>query len=298
MEIRQLKYFLAIADLGTVRAAAAANFITQPAVSVQLKRLEEELGEKLFLRGAHRMIPTETGEVVARHAREVLGRIEALEAALQGLRGLHTGHLRMGSIDAASEYVLPDIYRTFHQEHPGVRIDITVSDTTDLVEALGARRIELAAGTLPIDDTRFQTVPIYRDEMIVVANPEHELATARRVSLARIGVAGFIAYPAASTTRRIIEEVFAEHGARLHANMEVSSPAAMKRLVQSGLGLSILPRATVTSELSQGQLVELRTGKARFVRMLGVICRDRALLSTAARTFLEMVMARYPEPEA
>lgn len=295
MEIRQLRYVVAIVDLGTVRAAAAANFVTQPAVSIQLRRLEEELGEKLFARDGHRMVPTESGAEVARHARDILGRIDALERALQGVRALETGHLRMGSIDAASEYVLPEIYRRFHREHPGVRIDITVSDTSDLLEALGARRIELATGTLPIDDDRFQSVPIYRDEMVIVANPESDLTASRRLSLDEIGGAGFIAYPAASTTRRIIEDVFAEQGARLRANMEVSSPAAMKRLVQSGLGLSILPRAIVSAELESRQLVELRAGRARFVRTLGVIFRDIELLSPAARTFLDMVRARYPK---
>jgi DNA-binding transcriptional LysR family regulator len=294
MEIRQLKYFLSVVRLGTVVAAAEANFVTQPAVSLQIQKLEEEVGEKLLERRGRRVTPTQAGRLVALHAEEVLRRLERLETALSGLKGLERGTLRMGNIDAVSVYVLPGVYRSFHHKYPGVKIEITVGDTSALLDALGRGDIELAGTVLPIEGDTFEVLPIYNDEMVLVAHPNHSLARRNRVTLQDVVETGLIAYPARSVTRGRIERVFIENGLSLNATMEISSPEAIKRLTQAGLGASILPRPVVAPEVGKGALRIIRTGSIRFQRTIGMVFRRDGLLSPPAREFIEMVKKKFP----
>jgi DNA-binding transcriptional LysR family regulator len=292
IDIRQLRYFLSVVQLGGVGAAAAAHLVTQPAVSAQIRRLEEEVGEKLFAREGRRMVPTETGRALARQARDVVRRMERFEADVRALRGLEAGHLRMGSIDAASVYVLPALYQEFHDHHPGIAIEITVGDSRELLRALRDGDVELATTTLPVADEALEVREIYREQLVPVTHPADPLSRRRRVTVAELAEHGIIAYPEGATTRGLIDDVFRAHGATARARMEISSPEAIRRLSQAGLGATILPRPVVAAEIEQGALVELRIPGVRFERAIGMVHRGRDALSPAARAFLDMVLSR------
>lgn len=294
MEIRQLKYFLAVVRLGGVGAAAKANFVTQPAVTLQIQKLEEEVGEKLLERRGRTVAPTQAGSLLARHAEEVIRSVEALHSAVGGRKALERGNLRMGNIDAASVYVLPGIYRSFHHKYPGVKIEIIVGDTARLLEALRTGEVELAGVVLPVDTGEFETLPIYRDEMVLVAHPKHVLARRKNVTLEDVVEAGLIAYPPRSVTRRQIERVFVEHDLTLNATMEIASPEAIKRLTQAGLGASVLPRPVVAPEIRRGALQAIRIRSVRFQRTIGMVLRGEDSLSRPARVFLDMVKTKFP----
>lgn len=293
MEIRQLRYFLSVVRLGGIGAAADANYVTQPAVSLQIQKLEEEVGERLFERRGRALAPTEAGRVLAGHAEDVLRGLDRLDTAMAGLRGLERGTLRMGNIDAASVYVLPGIYRTFHRRYPGIKIEIIVGDTAHLLDALRRGAVELATTTLPVETTEFETLPVYRDEMVLVAHPKHVLAGKKSVTLQDVVEAGLIAYPPRSVTRNSIEKVFSDNGLRLNATMEIASPEAIKSLTQAGLGASILPRSIVSTEIRRGSLKVIPLRSIRFLRSIGMVFRNEETLSPPARTFLEMVKAEF-----
>jgi DNA-binding transcriptional LysR family regulator len=292
MELRQLRYFLSVVHQGTVQAAAAANYVTQPAVSAQIRRLEEEVGERLFERRGRRLVPTQAGLLLVAHADDVLQRVAAMERSMHGYKGLESGRLRMGTIDAGSVYVLPDVYRAFHRKYPGVHMEIVVNDTARLLDALGAGDIELATTTLPVGRDDMEVRSFHREQMVPVAHPSHPLAGRKRATLADLSEHGVISYPAGSMTRRIIERVFAENGATYRATMELSSPEAMKRLAQAELGVCILPRPVVAGDLGRRSLKVIPLGRVRFEREIGMVLRDRDSLSPPARAFLEMVEAR------
>lgn len=293
MELRQLRYFLATVRRGSVGAAAEEHFVTQPAVSLQLKKLETELGQKLLAKRGRRLVPTDAGTALVARAEDVMRSLEALETELHGLKQLEHGTLRVGNTDAASVYVLPDVYRAFHRQYPGVRIEITVGDTSRLLEALAARRIELATATLPVDGHGLVVRPIYREDLVPVAHPADPLALRRGVTLADLSSHGVITYPTGAVTRRMIDEVFARHGQTLRARMEISSPEAMKRLAQAGLGVSILPRPVVAAEVRRKALKVIAIAGVRFEREIGMVHRGQDALSPAARAFLEMVEKRF-----
>jgi DNA-binding transcriptional LysR family regulator len=294
MELRQLRYFLSVIRLGGVGAAADGHYVTQPAVSIQIAKLEAEVGEKLLERRGRRVAPTQAGRLLADHAEEILRRVDAAENAMAGLKGLESGFLRMGNIDAASVYVLPGIYRSFHQKYPGVKIEIIVGDTARLLEALRRGEVELATTTLPIDTDEFAVLPIYRDDMVLVAHPKHMLARRKRVTLKDVVEAGLITYPPTAITRRLIDRVFTEHDLSLEATMEIASPDAIKRLTQAGLGASILPRPVVAAEVRRGALRVIQLRSIRFHRTIGMVYRQEDSLSPPARVFLDMVGAKFP----
>jgi DNA-binding transcriptional LysR family regulator len=293
MEIRQLRYFASTVRLGSVGAAAAEHFVTQPAVSLQLKKLEEELGQKLLARRGRQLVPTEAGVALAARAEEVIRLLSALEADLSGMKELATGTLRLGNTDAASVYVLPDVYREFHKKYAGVRIEIMVAETRRLLEALRARRIEIAIATLPVSERGLIVNPIYREELVPVARPDHPLSSRRGVTLKDLASQDVITYPAGAVTRGMIDAVFAAHGEALRPRMEISSPEAMKRLAQAGLGVSILPRPVVASELGRKTLKAIALAGIRFEREIGMVYRADDVLSPAARVFREMIDQRF-----
>jgi DNA-binding transcriptional LysR family regulator len=174
-----------------------------------------------------------------------------------------------------------------------VRIEIMVGDTQRLLGALAARSIELATATLPVAARGLTVRPIYREELVLVVRPDDALASRRRPSLAEVVSQGVIAYPAGSNTRGMIDDVFTAHGETLRARMEISSPEAMKQLARAGLGLSILPRPVVATELKQGTLKLVTIPGVRFEREIGMVYRVDAALSPAARVFLEMVEGHF-----
>jgi DNA-binding transcriptional LysR family regulator len=190
-------------------------------------------------------------------------------------------------------YVLPDVYRAFHTKYAGVRIEIMVAETRRLLEALRARRIEIAIATLPVTERGLVVHPIYREELVPVAHPGHALASRRGVTLKDIVAQDVITYPPGAVTRRMIDAVFAAHGEKLKPRMEISSPEAMKRLAQAGLGISILPRPVVAAELGRKVLKTIAVTGVRFEREIGMVFRGDDTLSPAARVFQEMIDQRF-----
>lgn len=297
MEIRQLKYLLSVVKQGSIGAAAHEHYVTQPAVSIQLKKLEQEMGEKLFIRRGKRVVPTPAGELVISHAEEIMQRLEALSSRVRELKGMQRGELKLGTIDAASIYVLPRVFRLFRNRYPGIDINVEVSESARLVSDLSAGRIELAIVTLPQGDGSFEVVPIYQDRMVLVVHPRHPLASIRRGVLKAVAESGLITYPAHSTTRMIIEDIFKSAGVRLRTAMEVTSPEAIKRLTETGLGASVLPLPLVAGEIRKGSLTRIPTGRVQFVRILGMIYRQEEMLSPPARVFLEMLRKKFVRNE-
>jgi DNA-binding transcriptional LysR family regulator len=188
------------------------------------------------------------------------------------------------------------VFRRFRRRYPGVDIRVVVADSDSLLDALDAGEVELAIVTLPLAREHVDVVPFYEDVMVLVASPRHELVTdraKRRSPLAAVAETGLISYPAGSTTRRLIESVFIENGLNFRAVMEMSSPEAIKRLTETGLGASILPLKIVSNEIHRGTLKVISTRGVSFQRMLGVVYKSREILSQPAQVFLTMLMEKF-----
>lgn len=289
MYVEQLRYFHTVAETGSFTRASQELLLTQPAVSNQIKNLEEDLGQKLFERQGRRIQLTRAGEILHTHTRKIFQQLREAETILEDLKSLETGSLSLGTVDVISIYVLPKIFRDFHEKYPRIEISIEVDNSTSISRGVLEGELDLGFVTLSVEDKNLVSIPIYQDRMLVIAPAGHPLASKKVVSLADLEQTTIIVYKKGSVTRKIIEGIFEKEGRTLMPDMEIDRPEAMKKLVEAGLGVSILPEMSVIKELEEGTLISLPTGEIRFERHLGLIYRKGQFFSPSTIAFLDIL---------
>lgn len=292
MELRAMRYFVAVADAGSFRGAAARSGVSQPAVSQAVASLEAELGERLFDRAGRGVTLTPAGAALVDAARRVVNDFDALPAVLEARSGEVRGRLEIGTTDAASIYVLPKVYRAFGRRYPLVETSVRVEGTESLLRQLEAGEIEVAIVTVAAGALKatvpdgFVAEPLYREALQFIVSGRHPLAGRRRVPLAELAATPLITFKAASITRQAIDARFLEEGLAPKVAMEMSSPEAIKKLVEVGLGASVLPARSVAAEVRAGTLAVPAVPGPKLERVLGVVRDARRTPSSAASAFL------------
>ncbi|MFH1071744.1 MAG: LysR substrate-binding domain-containing protein, partial [Candidatus Glassbacteria bacterium] len=241
MYLDQLRFFHSVAERGGFTAAATELHLTQPAVSNQVRKLEDDLGTRLFERYGRQVKLTRAGEVLYTYTRRIFQQVHEAETILEDLRSLQTGSLSLGTVDVISIYVLPSIFREFHEAFSKVEISIEVADSANITNGVADGRYDLGFITLPLENRSLISIPIYNDVMRVIAPAGHPLAGRSMVTLEDLSRTTLIIYKRGSVTRRLIEQKFQEAGVAFEPDMEIDRPEAMKRLVEAGLGVSIMP---------------------------------------------------------
>lgn len=287
MEFRALKYLLSLSERGSITAAARDHYVTQPAVSIQLRKLQEELGAVLFEVRGRTVCFTRAGEIAVEYARRISELDGELHRELADLEELRRGRIALGTIDAASIYVLPSVYSRFQGLYPGIDIHLEVAATVPLLRKLRGGEIDCLVGTLPVDESDdLEVFPIFDESLVVIAPPGHPLARRRRITAGDLARHDFISFHEESITRRIIERVLVGKGVTPKISMAIDSPEAIKNLVSSGIGLAILPERAVRDEIADGRVVPLRIAGLAFRRTLGLFVPVRRYLSRPVRAFL------------
>ena len=289
MYLEQLRHFHTVAETGSFTRASQKLLLTQPAVSNQIKKLEEDLGQKLFERQRRQVQLTRAGEILHTYTRRIFQQLREAEGILEDLKNIETGVLSLGTVDVVSIYVLPKIFQGFHKKYPRVEISIEVDNSTNISRGVLEGELDLGFVTLPVEDSNLISIQIYQDRMQVVAPPGHPLGDKKIISLGDLEQTTLIIYKKGSVTRKIIEEVFEKEGRTFMPDMEIDRPEAMKMLVESGLGVSILPEMSVIKELEEGTLISLSTGKVCFERQLGLIYRKGQFFSPSTTAFLDIL---------
>lgn len=294
MELRALKYLVSLAEHGSFTAAAREHFVTQPAVSIQLRKLQEEFGARLYQVAGRRLRFTAAGERVLEYARRMIDIEQQLKREMEDVAGLRRGGVSIGTIDAASIYVLPPVFSAFRARYPGIDLRAEVSSTLPLLEGLAAGRFDLVVGTLAGGKTDGRqeyvcdTVEVFRERLVPIAPPRHPLLERRRRIRALCDYP-FISFHRESVTRRLIEESLRALGVELKITMEIDSPEAIRNLVASGLGLSILPQPTVREAIGSGILAEPRMPGLRIERRIGLMVPRGRYLPAPVRAFLAVM---------
>jgi DNA-binding transcriptional LysR family regulator len=295
VDIRALRYFLAVVDRGSFAAGARHVGISQPAVSQAVAQLEDELSTRLFDRAGRRAELTPEGRAFAESARSVVTEFDELPSRLDRARGVVRGRLELGTTDVASIYVLPEVYRLCRREYPDVELSVRVEGTESLLRQLAEHAVEIAVITLTAGDLRAEVPPpfaaesLFREQLDFLVAPGHPLAKRREVGLGDLAPTPLISFKAESITRRAVDARFREHGVEPRVAMEMSSPEAIKKLVEVGLGAAVLPARSVASEVKAGTLVPLRIREGRLSRVLGVVRDPRRTPSPAAAAFLGLL---------
>ncbi len=256
MEIRQLRAFIAIAESGTFTAGAERVHVTQAAVSMQIRQLENEVGAKLFIRAPRNVILTEAGEKMLERARHILREHDAALEEIAELAGAKRGRLRIGSASAGvSSDQLPRILKELRKHHPSAEISVNSGTSESLVQQLLAAELDIAFVSLPVEARGIQTERLNDDQLVAIASPRHRLARQRTVSAYALAGEKLILGERGGNTRRLIDEFFAQAGVKPTVAMELSRLGAIKRMVEEDMGVGIVPLQSARDEVEKGRLV-------------------------------------------
>jgi len=290
MDLTQLEMLVATVEAGGVQKAAGRVFRTQPAVSMALRKLEQEIGAPLFdrsNRGAYSL--TATGAVLYESAKKLLRLREETLAEVRGLHRLESGRLRIGANESASNYLLPDLIQRFHRKFPKVKIETVRQTSNRLVEDLKENAVDLGFISYAPEDPQIVALPVRSDELVLVVNPEHALTKCASIHIRDLGKEQFIAHNVRSTSRDKVVEVFQRGGVALNIRMEVSSIETIKKLVGMNLGIAFLPRMCVEDELKRGEIVRVPVDDFSYSRTLWLARRRTGAHSHASDEFTKTV---------
>ncbi|MCU5785240.1 LysR family transcriptional regulator [Alloalcanivorax marinus] len=256
LTLRQLRIFLTVCQQESYSRAAEELALTQPAVSAQVRNLEELIGEPLFDYVGRRLSLTPAGQAMRRAGQDLMQRLGQAEMELAELRGVMQGTLSL-AVESSAQYFMPDRIAAFCRRHPDVEVRMRVMNHGEALKSLREERHDLTIMGLVPDDRRLSFVPFRQNRLVAVARPDHPLAGVGDVSLNR-----FLAFPLlvrepGSGSRRVFEALYQSRGLRPSRCQQLGSLESIKAGVRAGLGLAVLPREACDDDLEAGRLVTL-----------------------------------------
>ena len=294
MEIRQLRAFVAIAESGTFTAGAKRVHVTQAAISMQIRQLENELGARLFIRAPRRVVLTEAGEHLLHRARHILREHDAAQDEIAELAGAERGRLRIGSASAmVLTEPLPQILKELKQQHPKAEVSVTSGTSEFLVGQILAGELDLGFVSLPVEARGIQTERLNEDQLVAIASPRHRLAKQRAVSAYTLAGEKLILGERGGNTRRLIDQFFAQAGVALTVSMELSRQQAIKRMVEENMGVGIVPLQSVAEDVEKGRLVRWWIEGAEINWELGVARLNGGYESPIMQAFMRLVRSHF-----
>ncbi len=288
MDYDQLASFLEVAKLQSFSRAAEKIYRTQPAVSAQVRLLEQECGEKLFDRSGKKVLLTPAGEILQRYAQRI---IELNKEALQAIAELNQtarGKLQIGANEATCLYVLPKTFARFRELYPLVQISIYRNFSHKILQKVQEGAIELGIVTLPQSANNMEVIPVFRDEMQVIVPASHPLAKNRSATVEEIANFPLI-LPKTGHTRVVLDRLLRDYREHLQVSMELASVETIKKFVGAGLGISIVSRAYAQPEVAAGLVKLIPLEGLKLHRELGLVYRRDRYLSLPAKVFIETV---------
>ncbi|MFN8005535.1 MAG: LysR family transcriptional regulator [Terriglobia bacterium] len=288
MNLDQIRNFYEVALCRSFTQAAERLFRTQPAISTQVRLLEEELGQKLFDRIGKKVSLTQAGELLFHYADRLLQLHDEAKLAITELNASPQGKVHIGANESTCIYVLPQIFSLYQNKYPNVQISIYRNFSKKVLEKILDNQLDFGIVTLPVVHRDLQIIPIAEDEMALITSPEHPLSVKTSVRLDEL-----IPYPIifhkVGTTRERLKKIFGQQWSKLNITMELASIETIKKFVSIGMGISIVPKSYVQAEIEQGSLKLITIKNVKLVRKLGLIYRKNRYLSRACRAFLEVV---------
>jgi len=288
MDYDQLASFLEVAKLQSFSLAAEKIFRTQPAISAQVRLLEQECREKLFDRSGKKVLLTPAGEILRRYAQQLLDlQREALQAVAD-LNRTPRGKLYIGANEATCLYVLPKTFARFKQLYPLVQISIYRNFSHKIVQKVHEGAVDLGIVTLPQTAENMEVISVFRDEVQAVVPKDHPLGKKRSVTVEEMSLYPLI-LPKTGHTRVMLDKLLRPYRDRVQISMELASVETIKKFVGAGLGISVLSRTYAQAEVAAGLLKLIPLEGQRLYRELGLIYRRDRHHSLPAKVFIDMV---------
>lgn len=292
---RQLEVFEAIARLGSFTRASEELHLTQPTVSMQMKKLTDAVGLPLFEQVGRKIYLTEAGKELEITAREIMQSLERCDMSIAEMCGLKKGKLRLAVVSTA-KYFVPRILGDFSRLHPGVEVALKVTNRQRVLERANENLDDLYIFSLPEHRIELDARPFMLNELVVMAHPEHPLAAQRNIPMEMVAQEPFLMREFGSGTRTTVESIFNQHGVKPNIRMELGSNEAIKQAIIGGLGISVLSRHTLGPE-SAGEPVILDVAGFPVVNDWYIGHPAGKQLSVVAQAFLNFLIERTMTPQ-
>lgn len=291
VDLSSLQVFLTVARERSFSRAAEKLYRTQPAVSISVRKLEDWVGQPLFVRGTGAGKLTEAGALLVAYAERMLNLREEAKRSLEDLAGLRRGRLALGVNESSIHALLPALER-FRKRYPKIEIAIHRVFSRDIPREILNYRLDIGIASYRPPDEALAAIEFLRDDLTFVVPTRHKLARRRKVSIRDLGEEVFIAHIVASPYRERVIQLFARHRVPLRMEVEMPTIEGIKRFVERGMGVAIVPRMCVQREVERGQLAEVRILEMKLRRDLFLIFRRDRPLSHAAKAFIGVLLPR------
>ncbi len=289
LTLRQLQVFESVARHLSHSRAAAELYLSQPAVSMQIKQTEEAVGLPLFEQVGKKLFLTEAGQELLRYARAILQQMEEMEGVFGEMKGLGRGKLNIAVVSSAN-YFMPQLLAKFFQQHPGIQVSLQVANRDAVVKQLDENRADLAIMGRPPEGAEMQAESFLQNPLVIIASPAHPLARKHHIKPAQLAQEIFLLREPGSGTRGVVESFFSDYRIRPPATMEMDTNESIKQSVQAGMGLGIISLHSIELELETRRLAVLDAEHFPIMRHWYIVHRKHKRLSGAAQALRQFLL--------
>jgi DNA-binding transcriptional LysR family regulator len=289
MDFDQLETFLEVARHASFSRAAEKRFRTQPAISSQIRSLEEEVGAKLFDRSGGRVSLTAAGKAFQKYVEETLDARKTMLVNLSEMESIPRGEIIVGANEGTCLHILPEVFADFKKQYPDVSVNIKRADYGKILESIIDNSVDFGVVSLPVTDNRLTVVLIHRDELVIIAPPNHPLGEMKSATMGEVGAFPLVV-PKAGHTRDALDQLFYERRMKPNYTMELDSSELLKRFVAAGVGVGFIPRSNIEEDVRAKVLVAIPIAEAQVRRDLALVFRKDKALSRAALAFIDIAV--------
>jgi DNA-binding transcriptional LysR family regulator len=289
VHLETLKVFCDVVETKSFSIAASQNYVTQSAVSQQIRMLEEKYGKQLLERTRGNVQLTPAGELLYQASKEIVHRYHELEAQLQAASKVVAGTVHVATVHSVGLYELSGQLKRFLKAYPQVQLQLEYSRSNKIYDDALRGNVDLGVVAYPTRRPGLTVVPFREDRLALVCSPQHPLAKHRQVSIRKLAGESFVGFERDIPTRRETDRVLRRHGIDSRYVMELDNIEVMKRVVEIGLGIAILPEPAVRPEVKGGTLAAVQISDEVFLRPLGIIHRTGKHFSPATEKFIEFL---------
>ena len=286
MDFDQLETFQEVARLSSFSRAAEKRFRTQPAISSQIRALEEEVGAKLLDRSGGKVSLTAPGKLFLKYVEETLESRKAIFTAIAETERVPRGEIIVGANEGTCLHILPEVFAQFKKQYPDVAVNIKRSDYAKILESVIDNSVDFGVVSLPVTDNRLTVVLIHRDELVIITPPTHPLAKLKSTTVGEAAKYPLV-LPKAGHTRDALEDLFHERKLKPNYAMELDSSELLKRFVAADVGIGFIARSNVLEDVRADALAVIAISDAQVRRDLALVFRKDKALSRAALAFID-----------
>ncbi len=289
MQIESLKVFCDLAETESFTKAAQINQVTQSAVSQQISSLEKQFKSLLIERSKKKFRLTREGQVLYDFSKQIIQTYDGLHSKLQEIKDIISGTIRVATIYSVGLHDLPPYIKKFLKSYPTVNIHVEYRRSNQVYEDVLGNVVDMGLVAYPVKESRLEIIPLRKDRLVLICDPQHPLAKHKSVRLSEIAGQKFIAFEPDIPTRKAIDKILKDHGVAVQTAMEFDNIETVKRAVEIEAGISIVPQGTILQEVSKQTLSQIEIQDGEFHRPLAALYKKNKVLSPAMKQFLAML---------